>query len=138
MANADVLGYLERFVVLAGQPQQLAVVPDFPGDLPLRDLVGDEAFDADWLLDEVAGRGAEGGPFSEGEPEGTAGAGDGDVPAAAPDRELFLEIKRGPGGDDTVGQNGRGHCDGDSSHGGSVRGEMSFNRPLFFAVARTA
>ena len=48
-----------RFVILPGQSHDLVGVPDLLEDLRFGALVGDRAFDADWLLGEVAGRRAE-------------------------------------------------------------------------------
>ena len=54
----DALGYLIRFVILPGQAHDLAGVPALLEDLPFGALVGDRAFDADWLPGEVERRGA--------------------------------------------------------------------------------
>ena len=54
----DALGYVVRFVILPGQAHDLAGVPALLEDLPFGALVGDRAFDADWLLEEVERRGA--------------------------------------------------------------------------------
>ena len=59
VAVTDALGYLVRFVILPGQSHDLVGVPDLIEDPAFEALVGDRAFDADWLLEEVAGRGAE-------------------------------------------------------------------------------
>ena len=58
MAAAGALGYLVRFAILPGQAHDLAGVPELPGGLPFAAFVGDRAFDADWLLKELKGRGA--------------------------------------------------------------------------------
>ena len=59
MAVVDALGYLVRFVILPGQAHDLAAVPELLEGLPFGALIGDRAFDADWVLEEVGGRGAE-------------------------------------------------------------------------------
>ena len=46
-------------MVLPGQAHDLAAMPDLLEGLPFGTLIGDKAFDADWLLAEVTGRGAE-------------------------------------------------------------------------------
>ena len=48
-----------RFVILPGQAHDLAAVAELLEDLPFEVLIGDKAFDADWLLGELEGRGAE-------------------------------------------------------------------------------
>ena len=48
-----------RFVVLPGQAHDLAGVPELLEDFPFEVLIGDKAFDADGLLGELEGRGAE-------------------------------------------------------------------------------
>ena len=58
MAVTDAPGFLARFVILPGRPHGLAGVPDLAGDPAFGTLVGDRAFDADRLPEEVAGRGA--------------------------------------------------------------------------------
>ena len=58
MAVTDALGYLVRFVLLPGQAHDLAGMPDLLEGLEFGALVGDKAFDADWLVDEVERRGA--------------------------------------------------------------------------------
>ncbi len=55
----DALGYLVRFTVLPGQAHDLQGVPGLPGGLEFGALVGDRAFGADWLLEDLDGRGAE-------------------------------------------------------------------------------
>ena len=59
MAVVDALGYLVRFVILPGQAHDLAGVPALLDGLPFAAFVGDKAFDADWLPDDLEGRGAE-------------------------------------------------------------------------------
>ncbi len=59
VAVADALGYLVRFVILPGQAHGLAGAAELLEDLPFEVLIGDEAFDADWLLGEIGDRGAE-------------------------------------------------------------------------------
>ncbi len=69
----DALGYLVRFTVLPGQAHDLQEgVPDLIDGLAFGVLVGDRAFDADWLLDDLDGRG--GGDPAGTEPGGAAGA----------------------------------------------------------------
>ena len=58
VAVTDALGYLVRFVLLPGQAHDLAGMPDLLEGLEFGALVGDKAFDADWLVDEVERRGA--------------------------------------------------------------------------------
>ena len=55
----DALGYLVRFVILPGQAHDLAGVSDLLEGLPFGALVGDKAFDAEWLLGDIEARGAE-------------------------------------------------------------------------------
>ncbi len=55
----DALGCSVRFTVLPGQAHDLTGVPDLPGGLPFGTFVGDRAFDADWLLEDLDARGAE-------------------------------------------------------------------------------
>ena len=59
MALVDAPGCLVRFTVLPGQAHDLAGVPDLPGGLAFGALVGDGASGADWLLEDLKGRGAE-------------------------------------------------------------------------------
>ena len=58
VAVTDALCYLVRFVLLLGQAHDLAGMPDLLEGLEFGALVGDKAFDADWLVDEVERRGA--------------------------------------------------------------------------------
>ncbi len=58
VAVVDALGCLARFVILPGQAHDLAGVPDLLKGLRFGALIADRAFDADWLLEEVEGRGA--------------------------------------------------------------------------------
>ena len=55
----DALGYLVRFVTLPSQAHDLTGLPDLLEDLPFGALVGDKAFDAEWLLGDIEARGAE-------------------------------------------------------------------------------
>ncbi len=55
----DALGYLVRFRIPAAQAHDLQGVPGLPGGLEFGALVGDRASGADWLLDDLDGRGAE-------------------------------------------------------------------------------
>ena len=48
-----------RFVILPGQAHDLKGTPDLLEDLQFGALIGDKAFDADWLLEEVERRGAD-------------------------------------------------------------------------------
>jgi len=59
VAVVDALGYLVRFRILPGQAHDLAGVPGLPEGLPFGAPVGDRAFDADWLLENLEKRGAE-------------------------------------------------------------------------------
>ncbi len=54
----DALGCLVRFVILPGQAHDLAGVPELVDDLRYGALIGDRAFDADWLLAEIEAIGA--------------------------------------------------------------------------------
>ena len=58
VAVTDALGYLVRFVPLPGRARDLSGMPDLLGGLEFGALIGDRAFDADWLVDEVERRGA--------------------------------------------------------------------------------
>jgi len=53
VAAVDALGYLVRFRILPGQAHDLAGVPGHPGGLAFGALIGDRAFDADWLLEDL-------------------------------------------------------------------------------------
>ncbi len=55
----DAPGYLVRFRIPAARAHDLQGVPGLPGGLEFGAFVGDRAFDADWLLEDPAGRGAE-------------------------------------------------------------------------------
>ncbi len=55
----DALGYLVRFTVLPARAHDLQGVPELLDGLEFGALVGDRAFDADWLLEDPEGRGAE-------------------------------------------------------------------------------
>ena len=59
VAVVDALGCPVRFTVLPGQAHDLTGVPELLDGLPFGTLVGDRAFDADWLLDDLDARGAE-------------------------------------------------------------------------------
>ena len=59
VAVVDALGYLVRFVILPGQAHDLTGVTALLDGLPFVTFVGDKAFDADWLLDDLEGRGAD-------------------------------------------------------------------------------
>ena len=48
-----------RFVILPGQAHDIVGTPELLEDLPFEALIGDKAFDADWLLGELRKRGAE-------------------------------------------------------------------------------
>ncbi len=58
MAIVDALGYLVRFVILPGQAHDLAGVPELVDDLRYGAFIGDKAFDADWLIEEIGDSGA--------------------------------------------------------------------------------
>ena len=82
VAVTDALGYLVRFVPLPGQAHDLSGMSDMLGGLEFGALIGDRAFDADWLVGEVERRGAgmcHGGDSIEAEPQGAAGSRWGDV-----------------------------------------------------------
>ncbi len=55
----DALGCLVRFVILPGQAHDLAGVPELLEDLSFGTLIGDKAFDAGWLIEDIEDRGAE-------------------------------------------------------------------------------
>ncbi len=59
VAVVDALGYLVRFTILPGQAHDLQGVPELLDGLEFGAFVGDRAFDADWLLEDLEGRGAE-------------------------------------------------------------------------------
>ncbi len=59
MAIVDALGYLVRFVILPGQAHDLLGVPALLEDLRYGALIGDRAFDADWLIEAIEESGAE-------------------------------------------------------------------------------
>ena len=58
MAVVDALGYLVRFVILPGQAHDLVGVPELLADLRCGALIGDKAFDADWLIGDIEAGGA--------------------------------------------------------------------------------
>ena len=51
MALTDALGNLVRFVLLPGQSHDLKGVSDLLQDIDLKALLGDKAFDANWLIE---------------------------------------------------------------------------------------
>ncbi len=59
VAVVDALGYLVRFRIPAARAHDLQGMPGLPGGLEFGAFVGDRAFDADWLLEDLDGRGAE-------------------------------------------------------------------------------
>jgi len=59
VAVVDALGHLVRFRILPGQAHDLKGVPGLPGGLAFGAFVGDKAVDADWLLEDLSGRGGE-------------------------------------------------------------------------------
>ena len=59
VAITDALGYAVRFVILPGQAHDLPGVPKLLKGLSFGAVVGDRAFDADWLVKELDRRGAE-------------------------------------------------------------------------------
>jgi transposase len=58
VALVDALGNLVRFVLLPGQRHDIVGVPPLIEDVSFAALLGDKAFDADWLRADVDGRGA--------------------------------------------------------------------------------
>jgi transposase len=54
----DALGYLLRFVLLPGQRNDMVGVRPLIQDIHFDALLGDKAFDADWLRAELNERGA--------------------------------------------------------------------------------
>ena len=107
VAVTDALGYLVRFVPLPGQARDLAGMPDLLEGLEFGALIGDRAFDADWLVDEVERRGARmchGGDAIEAEPFGAPGSRRGDVQMAASGREFPGENRGVPGDCDALRQ----------------------------------
>ena len=58
MAVVDALGHLVRIVILPSQAHDLNGVAELLEDLRFGALIGDKAFDAEWLLEEVEGNGA--------------------------------------------------------------------------------
>ncbi len=58
MAVVDALGCLVRFVILPGQAHDLLGVPALLEDLRYGALIGDRAFDADWLIEAIGDSGA--------------------------------------------------------------------------------
>ena len=55
----DAPGYPVRFTILPARAHGLQGVPELPGGLESGAFVGDRASGADWLLDDLDGRGAE-------------------------------------------------------------------------------
>ncbi len=58
VALVDALGSLVRFILLPGQRHDLVGVPPLIEDVSFDALLGDKAFDADWLRAELDDRGA--------------------------------------------------------------------------------
>ena len=58
VALVDALGNLVRFVLLPGQRHDTVGVPPLIEGVAFGALLGDKAFDADWLRAELDGRGA--------------------------------------------------------------------------------
>lgn len=58
MALADALGNVVRFVLLPGQRHDTVGVPPLIEDIAFDALLGDKAFDVDWLRAELDARGA--------------------------------------------------------------------------------
>lgn len=58
VALVDALGDLANFVILPGQAHDMKGVELFIKNVSLEALLADNAFDADWLLIEIYGRGA--------------------------------------------------------------------------------
>lgn len=58
MALVDALGNLARFVLLPGQRHDMVGVAPLIEDIAFGALLGDKAFDADWLRAELDSRGA--------------------------------------------------------------------------------
>ena len=58
VALVDALGDLVRFVLLPGQRHDMVGVAPLIRDVPFGALLGDKAFDADWLRAELDQRGA--------------------------------------------------------------------------------
>jgi len=59
VAVVDALGYLVRFRILPARAHNLKGVPGLLDGPAFGALVGDRAFDADWLLEDPEARGAE-------------------------------------------------------------------------------
>ena len=58
VALVDALGNLVRFLLLTGQAHDMNGVALLIRDVSFGALMADEAFDADWLLEELDERGA--------------------------------------------------------------------------------
>lgn len=58
VAVVDALGYLVDFEIVPGQVHDIVGVPPLIDGLEFGALIGDKAFDADWLLEELDARGA--------------------------------------------------------------------------------
>lgn len=58
MAVVDALGNLARFILLPGQRHDSVGVPPLIAGIDFQALLGDKAFDNDWLRAELAQRGA--------------------------------------------------------------------------------
>jgi len=58
VAVVDALGYLVRFRILPARAHDLKGVPGLLDGLAFGAFVGDRASGADWLLEDLAGRGA--------------------------------------------------------------------------------
>jgi transposase len=58
LALTDALGNLVRFVLLSGQRHDTVGVAPLIEDIEFDDLIGDKAFDANWLVDALNEHGA--------------------------------------------------------------------------------
>ncbi len=58
MALTDALGNLVRFVLLPGHRYDTIGVAPLIEDVEFEGLIGDKAFDANWIIDELNERGA--------------------------------------------------------------------------------
>ena len=58
VALVDALGYLVRFELVPGQAHDLVGLPPLLDGLERGALIGDRAFDADWLIEKLEERGS--------------------------------------------------------------------------------
>ena len=118
-----------RFVILPGQAHDLKGTPDLLEDLQFGALIGDKAFDADWLLEEVERRGADAVIPSK---KSRTDPRDHDLEMYKWRHQIenFFARNQGvPGSGDAIRQDGRELRGRDLSRRRRGRGDMNVHRP---------